>query len=154
MQITNGRTWCRTLRVSQTIIRTEENHHDLKKKDGMQALQELQERKPTSRVRIQVSKLMTSLKQQFHMALLYHSEHGRLHPWTWPRMNVFPWSQICPKPTSIFRVIVKAHCTPYHVTFTYYSMRREHILFLILTLLHLSSKQLKPSLRTFFLKLF
>ena len=74
---------------------------------------------------------------------LASQRHLWLHPWTQPRMNVFSWSQICPNHISLLSVIVKAHCVPNYSAFTYYPMGRGPILFLIRTLLHLSSKTTK-----------
>jgi hypothetical protein len=76
-------------------------------------------------------KLIMSLKQQCHMVLLYHSAPLWLHPWTWPIISVFPWSEIWPKPIFLFLVkLMQAHCIPYYAAFTYYSMRRGHFGFL------------------------
>jgi hypothetical protein len=43
-------------------------------------------------------------------------------------LNVFPWTQMCPKSISLFSVIMKIHCISYYASFTYYT-RNGHILF-------------------------
>jgi hypothetical protein len=63
---------------------------------------------------ISVYKLIISSKQQFHTALLHHSTQLWLYPWTWPRLNVFTWLQICSRTISLFSVIVKVHCILYY----------------------------------------
>jgi hypothetical protein len=48
---------------------------------------------------------------------------------------------------------MKAHYISYYAAFTYCPVRREHILFLILTLIHLSGKTTKTIFLNFLLKI-
>jgi hypothetical protein len=87
------------------------------------------------------------------MVLLYHGAHLLHHTWTWPTMNILPWSQIWPKPISLLSVIYESSLSSllYCLYLLFYEEGDHSILDSFYIFLE---KQLKPSPWAFFLKLF